>query len=209
MPNGKTVGTVTLGIAGAADSGSYGGTCREAGGQEIEEVLPNSNQRICLPHRLTGVKIEKTNIFSQNIITIGRKEKTVGRKRKKGNMREFNYKNLINRTWDNEILTYVAKIHEYKGKQDSYIRQKPVELDRLIEIAKIQSTEASNRIEGIVTTSARLKQLVDDETTPRNRDEKEIMRYRSDQIISCRCIGICYVIRLYLMVDASKPLRMK
>ena len=94
-------------------------------------------------------------------------------------MREFNYKNLEKRTWDNEILAYVAQIHEYKGKQELYIRQKLVELDRLVEIAKVQSTEASNRIEGIITTNARLKQLVEDKTTPRNRNEKEILGYRN------------------------------
>lgn len=43
------------------------------------------------------------------------------------------------------------KIHEYKGRQELFIRQKPARLGRLIEIARIQSTEASNRIEGIVT----------------------------------------------------------
>ena len=89
-------------------------------------------------------------------------------------MRVFDYSKLKERTWDNEILAYVAQIHEYKGKQDLYLRQKPVELNRLIEIAKIQSTESSNQIEGIVTTNARLKQLVEDKTTPRNRDEEEI-----------------------------------
>ena len=71
-------------------------------------------------------------------------------------MRNFNYDKLRDRTWDNEILSYVAKIHEYKGKQELYLRQKPVELERLVQIAKVQSTEASNRIEGIVTTNARL-----------------------------------------------------
>ncbi|MDO5409211.1 MAG: Fic family protein [Lachnospiraceae bacterium] len=94
-------------------------------------------------------------------------------------MRNFNYEKLIDRTWDNEVLSYVAQIHEHKGRQELYIRQKPVELERLIEIAKIQSTESSNRIEGIVTTNARLKQLVKDKTTPRNRDEKEILGYRN------------------------------
>ena len=94
-------------------------------------------------------------------------------------MRNFDYNELFDRTWDNETLSYVAKIHEYKGKQELYIRQKPVELERLVEIAKIQSTEASNRIEGIVTTSARLKKLVEDKTTPHNRDEKEILGYRN------------------------------
>ena len=94
-------------------------------------------------------------------------------------MRNFDYGLLANRTWDNEILSYVAQIHEFKGKQELYIRQKPIELDRLIEIARVQSTEASNRIEGIITTSARLKQLVENKTTPRNRDEKEILGYRN------------------------------
>lgn len=94
-------------------------------------------------------------------------------------MREFNYGKLAERTWDNEILSYVSKIHEYKGKQELFLRQKPVELERLIEIAKVQSTEASNRIEGIITTGSRLRQLVADKTTPRNRDEEEILGYRN------------------------------
>ncbi|MCD8156780.1 MAG: Fic family protein, partial [Clostridiales bacterium] len=47
-----------------------------------------------------------------------------------------------------------------------------------VEIAKIQSTEASNKIEGIVTTNTRMRQLVEEKTTPRNRDESEIMGYR-------------------------------
>ncbi len=94
-------------------------------------------------------------------------------------MREFNYSKLSERTWDNEIMAYVAQIHEYKGKQELFLRQKPVELNRLIEIAKIQSTESSNQIEGIVTTNARLKQLVENKTTPKNRDEEEILGYRN------------------------------
>lgn len=64
-------------------------------------------------------------------------------------------------------MSYIAQIHEYKGKQSSYLNLKPVELDRLVEIAKNQSTEASNRIEEIVTTSPRIKQLMADKTTPK------------------------------------------
>lgn len=63
-------------------------------------------------------------------------------------MRSFDYSILKNRTWDNEILGLVAQIHEYKGRQELYLKQKPAELDKLVEIAKIQSTEASNEIEG-------------------------------------------------------------
>lgn len=93
-------------------------------------------------------------------------------------MRTFDYSNLKNRTWDSEVLGLVAQIHEYKGRQELYLKQKPAELDKLIEIAKVQSTEASNAIEGIRTTNTRLRQLYLDKTTPRNRDEEEIMGYR-------------------------------
>lgn len=93
-------------------------------------------------------------------------------------MRNFDYNKLADRSWGTDILNLVARIHECKGRQDLYIRQKPVELDRLVEIAKIQSTEASNKIEGIVTTGTRMKQLFEEKTTPRNRDESEIMGYR-------------------------------
>lgn len=94
-------------------------------------------------------------------------------------MRAFDYSKLTDRTWDNEIVSYLSKIHEYKGKQELFLRQKPVELKRLIEIAKVQSVEASNRIEGIVTTNSRLKRLMADKTTPQNRDEEEILGYRN------------------------------
>lgn len=98
-------------------------------------------------------------------------------------MRHFDYSQLESRTWDNEILSYIAQIREYKGKQASFLTRKPVELDRLIEIAKNQSTEASNRIEGIVTTNPRMKQLMADKTTPQNRDEEEILGYRNVLIL--------------------------
>lgn len=94
-------------------------------------------------------------------------------------MRAFDYSKLADRTWDNEIVSYLSKIHEYKGKQEFFLRRKPVELKRLIEIAKVQSVEASNRIEGIVTTNSRLKRLMADKTTPQNRDEEEILGYRN------------------------------
>lgn len=93
-------------------------------------------------------------------------------------MRDFDYSKLANQKWDSDILNLVAKIHESRGKQNLFIRQKPVELGRLVEIAKIQSTESSNKIEGIVTTNTRMRQLFEEKTTPRNRDEDEIMGYR-------------------------------
>ena len=93
-------------------------------------------------------------------------------------MRAFDYTALEKRTWDSETLSLVAQIHECKGRQELFLAQKPVVLDKLIEIAKVQSTEASNKIEGIVSTNTRIRQLCEDKTTPRNRDEEEISGYR-------------------------------
>ena len=67
-------------------------------------------------------------------------------------MRRFDYGFLKEKAWDNEIVGYLSQIHEQKGKQTLYLRQKPAEVEKLIEIAKIQSTESSNEIEGIRTT---------------------------------------------------------
>ena len=93
-------------------------------------------------------------------------------------MREFDYSKLSALKWDAEVLSLVAKIHESKGRQEMFLAQKPAVLEKLVEIAKVQSTEASNKIEGIVTTSTRVKQLCEEKTTPRNRDEEEITGYR-------------------------------
>ena len=93
-------------------------------------------------------------------------------------MRPFNYSEIKNQKWDSDILGLIAAIYKEAGKQEMYLKQRPEELEKLVEIAKIQSTEASNAIEGIVTTSTRIKQLVEEKTTPKNRDEQEIAGYR-------------------------------
>ena len=93
-------------------------------------------------------------------------------------MRAFNYSTIKELKWDSEILSLIAGIYKEAGKQELYLKQRPEELEKLVEIAKIQSTEASNAIEGIVTTNTRIRQLVDEKTTPRNRDEQEIAGYR-------------------------------
>ena len=95
-----------------------------------------------------------------------------------GRMRQFDYSKLKERKWPKEVVNYVGLIHEYKGRQQLYLQQKPEELNKLVEIAKRQSTQASNDIEGIRTTNSRLIKLMDDKTTPKNRDEKEILGYR-------------------------------
>ena len=93
-------------------------------------------------------------------------------------MREFNYSKIKELKWDSELLGLIAAIYKEVGKQEMYLKQRPEELEKLVDIAKIQSTESSNAIEGIVTTNTRIKQLVNEKTTPRNRDEQEIAGYR-------------------------------
>lgn len=93
-------------------------------------------------------------------------------------MRVFNYSAIRDQKWDSEILGLIAAIYREAGKQELYLKQRPEELEKLVEIAKVQSTEASNAIEGIVTTSTRIRQLVSEKTAPRNRDEQEIAGYR-------------------------------
>jgi len=68
-------------------------------------------------------------------------------------MRQFDYAKLKDQLWDTEVVNYLSQIHEAKGKQTLYLRQKPEQLDRLVEIAKIQSTEASNELLQFVRTA--------------------------------------------------------
>ena len=93
-------------------------------------------------------------------------------------MRDFNYTRIRDQKWDSELLGLVAAIYKEAGKQEMYLKQRPEELEKLVGIAMVQSTEASNAIEGIVTTNTRIRQLVQEKTTPKNRDEQEIAGYR-------------------------------
>ena len=87
-------------------------------------------------------------------------------------------KNWIESVPNAEEMKSISDEIKEARKQEKYLKQRPQEMEKLVEIAKIQSTEASNAIEGIVTTSTRIKQLVEEKTTPRNRDEQEIAGYR-------------------------------
>ena len=93
-------------------------------------------------------------------------------------MREFNYLKLMELSLPVNIYNTIAKIHEYKGKQELYVKNYPDVLDKMIDVAKIQSTKSSNAIEGIYTNDARLNELMNKKTEPRNRNEEEIAGYR-------------------------------
>lgn len=93
-------------------------------------------------------------------------------------MRKFDYETAPRKWMTPEVAALIASLREYKGRQALYLRATPDVLDSLFEIAKIQSTASSNRIEGISTTDARIRALVACSTSPRNRAEEEISGYR-------------------------------
>lgn len=93
-------------------------------------------------------------------------------------MRNFHYRDLPKSLLTPEICNLLSAIHEYRGKQVLYIRARKDILQSLLEVAVIQSSDASNRIEGIYTSDARLKELVMRKVEPCNRNEKEIAGYR-------------------------------
>lgn len=93
-------------------------------------------------------------------------------------MRNFDYSKKWEKLLTPEIVALLTQIHEYKGEQSLFIGAKADSLTQLVEIAKIQSTEASNKIEGIYTSDSRLKAILKDKTTPKTRNEQEIAGYR-------------------------------
>lgn len=93
-------------------------------------------------------------------------------------MRTYNFAKNYATLLMPDVVSLLTQIHEYKGEQALFIQAKADTLTKLVEIAKIQSTEASNKIEGIYTSDERLKKLVQDKTTPRTRNEQEIAGYR-------------------------------
>jgi Fic family protein len=93
-------------------------------------------------------------------------------------MREFDYQKLPDELLHYELMNLVSAIHEHKGKQELYIEAKSDVLNAMVEIARIQSTGASNRIEGIYTSDERLQALISEKSEPLNRSEQEIAGYR-------------------------------
>ena len=93
-------------------------------------------------------------------------------------MRDFDYNKAPEKLLTSEIVQMIGSIHEHKGKQELFLEANIDELKTLLEVALIQSTGASNRIEGIFTSDKRLEELVSQKAEPRNRSEQEIAGYR-------------------------------
>ena len=106
-------------------------------------------------------------------------------------MRNFDYITNPAKLLTPEIVQMVGSIHEHKGKQELFLEANVDELKTLLEVALIQSTGASNRIEGIFTSDKRLEELVSQKAEPRNRSEQEIAGYR--EVLSTIYEGYEYI----------------
>ncbi|GIM48534.1 cell division protein Fic [Collibacillus ludicampi] len=93
-------------------------------------------------------------------------------------MMSFRNQYLQNLSYTGSTVKLIARIHEYKGKEALFQRQKPEVLEALRQVAIIQSTESSNRIEGITISTNRLERLLKERLAPENRSEAEIAGYR-------------------------------
>lgn len=93
-------------------------------------------------------------------------------------MRNFEYQHIDQVLFDKELVALLTELHEFRGKQELYMESYPDLLEAMIKVAKIQSTGASNRIEGIYTSEKRLDDIVNEKTEPKNRNEEEIAGYR-------------------------------
>ena len=119
-------------------------------------------------------------------------------------MKSLNSEYILKQPITHNLLQTIRRIGEYKGKQDLYKEQAPQVLETLRQTAVIQSTESSNRLEGITAPLGRIRDLVAKKTTPRNRSEQEIAGYRdvlntihvptyhSQPASSCSFIGIFF-----------------
>ena len=119
-----------------------------------------------------------TNNDNEYIIDNEENYKRIEKAYKGDLMRNYSYKNELKKLLTPEIVALLTKIHEYKGEQNNFLGATKDTLTHLVEIAKIQSTESSNKIEGIYTSSERLTKILKDKTRPSNRSEQEIAGYR-------------------------------
>ena len=93
-------------------------------------------------------------------------------------MNYLQYDKLLTEPIPMAIVNLIGEINEFKGRQQLYRQQSPQILDALQRVASIESTESSNRIEGIVIPDRNLRRLMEECTMPANRSEGEVAGYR-------------------------------
>jgi len=93
-------------------------------------------------------------------------------------MRSLSASYLRQLLFTGEDAATLRALGESKGRQALYARQSPELLESLRTVAAIESTESSNRIEGITAPKNRIREIVLKSTAPRTRSEQEIAGYR-------------------------------
>ena len=93
-------------------------------------------------------------------------------------MMSFEANRLLSEPVPMSIVNLIAEINEHKGRQQLYREQSPQVLEALQQVAMVQSTESSNRIEGIEVPERKLKEIMEAKVTPQNRSEGEVAGYR-------------------------------
>ena len=107
-------------------------------------------------------------------------------------MRNYDYRDKWQKLLTPEIVSMLTQIHEYKGEQSLFIEAKADTLEQLMEIAKIQSTEASNKIEGIYTSDERLAALVKNKTRPKTRNDKGRKKRKMAKKLFSLLMALCF-----------------
>jgi Fic family protein len=77
------------------------------------------------------------------------------------------------------LLRTLAAIHRYQGKQELYAAQVPETLSILQQRAVIESTESSSRIEGVIASPARIREVLLENAEPTTRSEAELAGYKA------------------------------
>jgi len=93
-------------------------------------------------------------------------------------MRSFEHGYYLETPLSHSLLMTMRSLGEFRGRQLLYADQFPEVLATLKRVAVVQSTESSNRIEGITVAPGRIEAIVSKKARPRDRSEQEVAGYR-------------------------------
>ena len=94
-------------------------------------------------------------------------------------MHIFDYSFLDDGVLPAELVNLTSTISALNALSEERRNRNISVYTELEKIARIQSVKGSNAIEGIVTTDARIKEIVEGNSTPLNHTEMEIVGYRN------------------------------
>ena len=94
-------------------------------------------------------------------------------------MHKFDYSFLDEGVLPAELVNLTSTISALNAISEERRDKNITVYTELEKIARIQSVKGSNAIEGIVTTDARIKEIVEGNSAPLNHTEMEIAGYRN------------------------------